>query len=358
MRSSQVSFRYDAPEYSPVETATSLLRLTEEYQPAFDAYSIGGAVQALEEKAATILGKERALFMPTGTMANHLAVRALMGDSKRVLVQERGHLYNDCGDCLGSLSGFTPVPLGKGSASYSLAEVEQAHAEAMAGRVRSWIGALVIETPVRRCLGQAFNYGELTAVCSWARSHGVGTHLDGARLFIASAYSGIPPAKYASHFDTVYVSLYKYFNAPAGAILAGSHVLLDDLYHDRRMFGGSLNQAWIMALPAMDAIDGFAGRFDLALKASEELKTLLRGRGLFSVDDIPNGTNIFTLTLPKNADANAFRGALAASQVILPEPEGLSFHLKVNESILGMQPADLAGLMTDAAQDSFNPVTR
>ena len=105
----------------------------------------------------------------------------------------------------------------------------------------------------------------------FARERGIGLHLDGARLLIEAAYTGIAPAETAALFDTVYVSLWKYLNAASGAILAGPRALLDGLYHERRMFGGSLPHAWPYAAVALHFLDGFAERFAEAVAASERL---------------------------------------------------------------------------------------
>src|SRR5262249_8870562 len=98
-----------------------------------------------------------------------------------------------------------------------------------------------------------------------------GLHFDGARVFLASAYTEIAPRSYAALFDTVYVSLYKYFNAAGGAVLAGTKHLLAHLYHQRRMFGGSLRQAWPCAAVALHYLDGFGERFHRAAAAAEPL---------------------------------------------------------------------------------------
>ena len=88
-----------------------------------------------------------------------------------------------------------------------------------------------------------------------------GLHLDGARLFLESAYAARPVKEYAALFDTVYISMYKYFNAASGALLAGPKTLLAGLYHTRRMFGGGLHEVWPFAAVALHYLDGFEARF-------------------------------------------------------------------------------------------------
>src|SRR5207248_10313447 len=136
---------------------------------------------------------------------------------RRVLVQRESHIYNDTGDCAQELSGLTLIPLAAERASFTLAEVEAEIARLPGARVATPVGVISIESPVRRLQGQVFDFAEMQRITAFAREHRIGLHLDGARIFLASAYTGIPPASYAALFDIVYVSLYKYFNAAAGA---------------------------------------------------------------------------------------------------------------------------------------------
>ena len=177
---------------------------------------------------AALLGKEMALFLPSGTLANHLALRLLATRGRRVLVQRESHIYNDTGDCAQELSGLTLIPLAPQRATFTLAEVEAEIARLPEARVSTPIGAISIESPVRRLQGEVFDFAEMQRIAAFARERRIGLHLDGARIFLASAYTGITPASYAALFDTVYVSLYKYFNAAAGAVLAGPRELIDE----------------------------------------------------------------------------------------------------------------------------------
>src|SRR5438445_150373 len=162
-------------------------------------------------------------------------------------------------------------------------------------RVALPVGAISIETPVRRMAGEAFDFAEMRRIAGFAREHGIGLHLDGARLLIESVYTGIAPAEYAALFDTVYVSLYKYLNAAAGAVLAGPRALLDGLYHQRRMFGGGLPHAWPYAAVALHYLDGFAEPFAEAAAASERLFEALRGHPRVAVERPSNATNVTLL---------------------------------------------------------------
>src|SRR5258708_4541566 len=213
-----VQFRSDGLGLSPVQYARLLAEIAATRGIAIDDYSRGGVVTELETRMASLLGKEAAIFLPTGTLANHLALRLLARTGRRVLVQQESHLYCDEGDCAQQLSGLTLVPLAAGRPASSSPEAAAAGAGPPEPPVAIPVGAISIETPVRRRAGEAFDFAELQRICAFARERGIGLHLDGARLPIEAVYTGIAPARYAALFDTVYVSLYKYFNAASGPI--------------------------------------------------------------------------------------------------------------------------------------------
>jgi threonine aldolase len=302
-----------------------------------DSYSLGGAVERLETRMASLLGKEMAVWLPTGTLANHLAVRLLAGNRRRVLVQAESHLFNDCGDCAQTLSGLHLVPLAPGKATFTLQDVQAAADDAQAGRVPTPIGAIQIESPVRRRSGERFAFSEMQSVAKWARAHGVGLHLDGARLFIESAYTGRSVAEYSALFDTVYVSLYKYFNAASGAILAGPKVLLAGLYHTRRMFGGGMPHVWPYAAVAFHYLDGFPQRFRKGVETAEAVIASLQ-RANFTIERIANGTNVFRFRVA-GVNAPVYKHRLSDKGVDVPDPTGEWFALQVNET-WGRAPAE------------------
>jgi threonine aldolase len=322
----------DGVGLTPTQYAALVVRLLDEKSMTPDSYSLGGIVEELEARCARLLGKERAIFMPTGTLANHMAVRALAGGSSRVIVQEQSHFYQDEGDCAQTLSNLTLMPLAPGRATFTADEVQHLLDQTKGARVLSRVSVLAVETPVRRKQGEHVEAAELAKVVALAKREGIRLHLDGARLFLQAAYTGESVADYARPFDTVYVSLYKYFNAASGAILAGPRDVIDGMYHGRRMFGGGLNAVWPFALVALHYLEGFSERYGRAVTVSEDWIRALQRHDAFAIERIPSGTNLFRLRV-RGTDVPAFQKRLAARGVVLPPPQGDAFLIGVNETL-------------------------
>jgi threonine aldolase len=333
-----VHFRSDGLALSPAEYANLLAQLAEVDGIAADEFSREGAVARLEERMAALLGKETALFLPSGTLANHLALRVLARRGRRVLVQRESHVYNDSGDCAQGLSGLTLIPLSPGRASFGLAEVSAEVERAEEGRVSTPVGVISIESPVRRVVGEVFDFDEMQRIAAFARERRIGLHLDGARLFLATPYTGIAPQTYAALFDTVYVSLYKYFNSAGGAVLAGPRDLLANLYHQRRMFGGSLRQAWPYAAVALHYLNGFDERFERAATTAETLFRAVGKHARCRVLRSSAATNVTRLRVCGGDAARLPERLLASGVAIRPAlrsaADGAEFELITNETIL------------------------
>lgn len=336
-------FTGDGLNLTTKEYVQLLAQLAENEKLAMDNYSLGGCVEELEIKFAKLLGKEAAVFMPTGTLANHLAIRSLSGNNKRVIVQQESHVYNDTGDGTQILSNLNLIPLAANKATFTLEEVDAVVKKTETGRVAAKVGVISIESPVRRKQGEVFEFEQMKKISDYARQNDIKMHLDGARIFLCPPYTKISVTDFASLFDTVYVSLYKYFNAACGAILAGPKNLIAPMYHTRRMFGSGLHQSWAFAAVAYHYADGFTERFAKAVTVSEELIQRLKNNSRFQVQRISSGTNIFRLTV-KDIKADLFAENLKTKGIVAraagkATPNDLI--LQVNESLLCSSAVEL-----------------
>ena len=322
-----------------------------------DNYSLGGSVAELEAFMSTLLGKEEAVFMPTGTLANHLAIRKLAGPRKRAFVPEQSHIYQDSGDALQNLSGINLVPLGGDKPYFDLSELTQSLNKAKTRRVKNPLGAVVIESPVRRSQGRVMPFDEMKKVTDFCRQEKIGTHLDGARLFLMSAATGISPEKYVRLFDTVYVSLWKYFGAPFGAIVAGSQEFCSGLYHERRMFGGGLSSASLAAALALDGSKHFLEKQVKAMEVGQILFKRLNSNKLIRIKEIPNGSNIFEAHISSEVDIDKFYSYLSAHGIQMPvnTDKSETFFININHTLLNKPISKIENIFFTALDQFFKP---
>ena len=345
----RVDFTTEGLGLDPLEYATLLHETAKSAPLGPDFYSNGGIIEQIETQYAELLGKEAAMFVPTGTLANHIAVRKLADDDRRVLVQAESHLYNDSGDCAQALSGLNLVPIGAGRAMPTLDEVAAWVERSGRGRVEMKVGAISIENPVRRRDHEMVDPQELQRICRYARERGIRLHLDGARMFNLPHHSGKGIREYAGLFDTVFVSLWKHFNGTSGAILAGTHEFIDGLFHTRRMFGGSLPQAWtnVGLVPRYAA--GYQDEYARAWQATDRMIGLLQVDRRFAVRKVANGTSRFFLRVTGIAPEALVERALQRGIVLpRPHPSTGEMAMQVNPTVLRMATEHLAGALLDS----------
>jgi len=302
--------------------------------PYADVYLKGGAVTEFELHMANLLGKEEAAFFPTGTLANNIAVRLLCGEKRNLLIQHEAHLYQDEGEGPSILSGLNMIPIGPGKASPGVEEWSEAfEVAAHSAYYPARIGAMSIESPVRRQNGACVPYAEAVKITALAREKGIGVHLDGSRLFLLSGTPGFEVKSYCALFDTVFVSIYKFFGAPFGAILAGKKELIDEAKELRHTFGGLIYHGWMAAIPALGACDGFEVRFTQAHLASEKLLDGLQAAGGFTVQRVENGSNI-AFAMVSAERQKGLMDRLAKADIRIPPIVDGKMKLWWNESIL------------------------
>lgn len=344
-----VDFTTDGLGLKPAEYVELLTKAVDAGAITADNYSRGGLVEQLEQEFSRRLGKPAAMFVPTGTLANHLAVRKLAGTDPRVIVQAESHLYNDSGDAAQVLSGLNLIPLAVGETSFILEQVEEWVARSKSGRVEAKVGVISIESPVRRRDHAMVPFEEMQRISSYAREQGIRLHLDGSRMFNLPFHSGKSLKEYSALFDTVYVSLWKHFNGASGAILAGEGDFIEGLYHARRMFGSALPTAWPLLATVMQFLPTYEADYARAWANAEQVFALLQTDGRIRVRKLPDGTCRVFLTVPSR-DLNAYASRVSAHGVTLPHArEGSTeIPIQVNPTLLRMTPGALARVLLEA----------
>ena len=332
-----INFISDGLFFSPERYIAKLQRIQEEQAIEADFYHNGGATKALEERFAQITGKEKAIFLPTGTMANQLAIKLLNGENTKVLVPENSHIFRDEADAAQAVHGKRLIPVGKGKAYFTKADLEETIAYYNKGEVfKSGLGTITVEHPIRRADGVAVPLEELQAISGFCREQGYHLHLDGARIHIASAYTGISIADYAALFDTVYISLYKYLNGAFGAMLCGDAELIDKISHQIKILGGTTFHTWTSTAMALHYLDGIETRWqEVVTKAGQLVKGLNEFSGI-SIAPIGQGTNIYKMQLERGIDGSKLSNILFNEHHILlrrADANGIR-KLIVNESLL------------------------
>jgi len=298
--SKPVKFYGDGEMFEPADYIVELQKANAVLSVNRDNYGVGGIIDTLEKKFAEITGKERAIYMPTGTMANQLAISVLSGEKTKVFVQDTSHIYRDEADAAQSVFGRRLMPLAKDEAYFTAQELQKAIEELPSQEVfQSGVGAVSIENPVRRSDGRMVPLSEIEKISSYCRSNGIKMHLDGARLFMTSAWSGVPIKKWASYFDTVYISLYKYLGASGGAVLCGDKAVIDKMPHLMKVHGGTVYGNWINGAMALHRLQGFEERLKAAAGRAKEIFAELNKLPGIRVSALDGGTNIYHLQLDK-----------------------------------------------------------
>lgn len=224
-----------------------------------DVFGDDPTVNQLQAHVAELLGKERALFVPSGTMANQLAVRAHTRAGDEIVLHERSHIYNYEGGGAAALAGVSTRTIQSADGSLPIDAVEAAlHLSSDPHFAPTSL--VCFENTNNGCGGVVVPQDNIAAVMELVReraekagSH-IGFHLDGARLFNAEVTTGRPVKELAAGFDTVSICLSKGLGAPVGSVLGGSGALIQRAYRFRKMYGGGMRQAGILAAAGLHAL--------------------------------------------------------------------------------------------------------
>jgi threonine aldolase len=223
-----------------------------------DVFGEDPTVNALQERVAKLLGKEAALFVPSGTMANQLAIKAHTQPGDEVIIEATSHPYNFEGGAGAVLSGIQFYCLRGTRGILDASQIEEA---IRPDDHHFPVTRLVcIENTHNRGGGAVYPVEKIAEISRLAKSRSLLVHLDGARLWNASVATGIPPNEYGQWTDSVSVCLSKGLGAPIGSLVAGSKTFIDRAHRFRKMFGGGMRQAGIIAAAGLYALDHHIGR--------------------------------------------------------------------------------------------------
>ena len=218
-----------------------------------DQYGEDPTTNRLQERIASILGKEAALWLPSGTMANQVALRLLTRPGEEVIVSREAHaLWHEAGGAAAN-AGVQLSEIGARGV-FTLEQFLEARKPQGHGLYPPTT-LVQIENTHNRAGGVIFPQHEAERICAAAREHHIASYLDGARLWNAAVASGRPPAELAAPFDLVAVALSKGLGAPGGSVLAGSRELIAKAVRHRRMLGGAMRQVGIFAAAGLYALE-------------------------------------------------------------------------------------------------------
>jgi threonine aldolase len=260
-----------------------------------DVYGEDPTVRALEDAAAGRLERPAALFVPTGTMGNQIAVHLQTVRGCEVIIEARGHIFNFEMGAMAALSGALPRPLATADGFLDPAQVEAAINPRLSYRTPTRL--LCLENTHNLWSGLPMDAARTRALLEVAHRHGLSVHLDGARIFNAAAAVGESPAELARGCDTVMFCLSKGLAAPVGSMLVGEADLIAEARRVRKMLGGGMRQAGVLAAAGLVALRDMVPRLPEDHERAQRLAVGLAALPAVELDPARVRTNILVFRL-------------------------------------------------------------
>jgi threonine aldolase len=309
-----------------------------------DVYGEDPTVNRLQERAAEMLGFEAALFMPTGTMANEVAIRLLTRPGQEVLLEERSHVARHEVGGMAALSGVLARTLSAPEGKLTPAMVREA------GGPRAYycpeVRLVILENTHNLAGGIVSTLEETRALVAACRECGFSVHLDGARLWNAAVALGVPLRELAAGADTVMVALSKGLCAPAGSLLASSRDRIAEARRVRKQLGGGMRQVGVLAAAGLVALDTLIPRLAEDHENARLLAEAMAGRP--GVRVAPAQTNIVVAVLearPAAEVAAALEAEGVRASVMDPRTLRLVTHADVSRGDCEKAAAALARIL-------------
>ena len=278
-----------------------------------DVYGDDPTIRRLEEEVAHLLGMEEAVFMPTGSMTNQVAIRCHTEPGDRVLMDGGSHVVRSEGGGPAALSGVTHQPIVGNRGVFTPAQMRDAIGELHAfnpSALQPPATLVCVENTHNAGGGRVWPLDGLREVVAQARESGLATHMDGARIWNACAASGVTLREYARGFDTVSVCFSKGLGAPVGSALAGSASMMGRARRFKQLFGGGFRQAGILAAGALHALEHHRpGLVDDHRHAGAFARTISLAPGvLLDPEDVETNIVRFGVTASAGAVAESCHG--------------------------------------------------
>ena len=304
-----------------------------------DVYAEDPTVKALEERVAALFGKDAALFTPTGSMANVLAVRSLVGVGEEVLCESSAHIARAELGAHGAFTGLTMRTWTHERGAVDLPAVEAMFAPDL-GPFFVSTKAISIENTHNFAGGAVLPLEDMRALRSFVDAVGVGIHLDGARIWNAHVASGVPLHEYGALVDVLAVCLSKGLGAPVGSLMVGSAAAVGEARVWRKRLGGGMRQVGILAAGGLYALDHHVARL-----AEDHANARLLADAC-EVDPAAVDTNIVVVDVP---DAPAVVSAAREAGVLVgavgPRTVRMVTHLDVSSTQAKEAASVLAGIL-------------
>lgn len=268
----------------------AMRRAMAEAEVGDDVYGEDPTIRALEERTAALLGKEAALFVPSGTMANQIAIGVHTAPGDELICDPTAHVYVWEAGGIARHWGVTARTIEPAGGILDVTDLE--------GLIRPDDGHYVrtrlvcLENTLNRRGGHVHPFGSVLAIERWARSKDLALHLDGARLFNAAVASGKPAATLSAPFDTVSVCFSKGLGAPVGSAVAGTKANMKKAHGLRKLLGGGMRQAGILAAGALHALEYHVERLAEDHANAKILEAAVIGTPGLALESGPVETNL------------------------------------------------------------------
>ncbi len=317
-----------------------------------DVYGEDPTIRRLEERAAALLEREASVFVPSGTMGNQIAVHLHCRPGSEVVGEAASHVFHFEMGAMAALSGALPRPVASSGGVLDPEAVDRA-IQPRAG-YRTPTALVLLENTHNLAGGRVTPAGRMRELVAVARRHGLPVHLDGARVHNAAAALGLPAAELARGCDTVMFCLSKGLAAPVGSMLVGDAATVVEARRVRKMFGGGMRQAGVLAAAGLVALDEMLPRLGEDHVTARRLAQRLAEIPGVELDPAMVETNIvfFRLTADAALDANGLALRLAEEGVLVhaldPTSIRMVTHYQISTDDVERAAASVARLLRDA----------